>query len=117
MKIKIWILSLLLLSLSGISHAMERTEIGSSGIVSAGYDDKKRIMEIEFRNGRVIQYHGVLLSTYDGLLMAESKGKYFKKKIKGRYKQKTVEIKKTKKSKKDKKKKKKGKKKKKKSDK
>ncbi|MBT3196779.1 MAG: KTSC domain-containing protein [Gammaproteobacteria bacterium] len=84
---------------------MDRTPVGVSGIVSAGYRDKDRTMEIEFKNGKVIQYYGVIFSTYDKLMFSETKGRYFKENIKGRFEKKTVQTKKSKKKKKKKKKK------------
>ncbi|GEM_PF-395626 len=108
-------LLVVLFSISSIGYAIDRTPIGSSGIVSAGYDDKSRVMELEFKSGKVVQYSGVLYSTYDGLLESESKGQFFKEKIKGKYSHKTTEVLKKKSKKKKKGKKKKGKKKKKKS--
>lgn len=104
-------LLLLLFSLPMVTHALDRVPVGSGGIVSAGYDDKSRVMELEFKSGKVVQYSGVNYSTYDKLLEAEHKGKFFKEQIKGKYTKKMMPPvkKKKKKKKKGKKKKKKGK--------
>ncbi len=84
-----WLLPLLLF-FSAASGALERTPVGSGGIASAGYDEASKMMEVEFKNGRVVQYQSVLFSTYDKLLMAEDKAQFFKENIKGKYQGKVV---------------------------
>ena len=55
-------------------------------ILSAGYDDSSRILEIEFRRGpRVYRYFDVPPFMYDGLLAARSKGQFFTSRISGLY--------------------------------
>jgi len=38
---------------------MERKRVNSSRIRSAGYDQQKQVLEIEFSDGRVASYRGV----------------------------------------------------------
>lgn len=64
---------------------MKRTSVSSSNLRSVGYDPAKNILEIEFHGGRVYQYTGVPRSIYNGLMGASSHGKYFHRRIKGRY--------------------------------
>ncbi|HIJ23383.1 MAG: KTSC domain-containing protein [Gammaproteobacteria bacterium] len=92
---------------TNIGHAIERTPIGASGIVSAGYIDKKRVLEVEFKSGKIVHFYKVPFSTYDRLIESISKGKFYKNNIKGRFKHKTVGMVKKKKGKGKKKKKKK----------
>lgn len=64
---------------------MERTPVSSSNIASIGYDEDNQILEIEFNDGSVYQYSGVPSSDYDGIMNADSKGKYLHANIKNRY--------------------------------
>jgi len=53
---------------------MQRTPVSSSNLRSVGYDPATQTLEIEFMNGHIYQYSGVLKSVYDALLAAESHG-------------------------------------------
>ncbi len=61
---------------------MNRTPVSSSNLGSVGYDVESRILEIEFNSGSVYQYFDVPASVYEGLMSAESHGKYFDAHIK-----------------------------------
>ena len=56
---------------------MKRTKVSSSNLASVGYNPVTKILEIEFLNGSVYQYYDVPQSVYDGLMKAESHGKFF----------------------------------------
>jgi hypothetical protein len=56
---------------------MTRTTVTSSNITSIGYESENRILEIEFRGGRVYQYSEVPQSVYLSLMAAESHGRFF----------------------------------------
>lgn len=56
---------------------MERQYVSSSNIASIGYDPVNMVLEIEFLNGAVYQYYDVPQSIYDGLMAADSHGKFF----------------------------------------
>lgn len=64
---------------------MERTPVSSSNISSIGYDVDSQILEIEFHGGSVYSYSGVPLGEYEGIMNADSKGKYFHANIRNRY--------------------------------
>jgi KTSC domain len=64
---------------------MERTPVNSSNIAAIGYDEDTQILEIEFTDGSVYQYSGVPPSEHDGIMIADSKGKYLHANIKKRY--------------------------------
>jgi hypothetical protein len=64
---------------------MERISVNSSNVSSVGYDADSQILEIEFNNGGVYQYSGVPESVYEGMMGADSKGKYFHANIKNAY--------------------------------
>ncbi|MBK6659502.1 MAG: KTSC domain-containing protein [Proteobacteria bacterium] len=64
---------------------MERTPVTSTNILSVGYDPDQEILEIEFISGTVYQYSGVPNAVYEGILTADSKGKYFHSNVKNAY--------------------------------
>jgi len=55
---------------------MERQYVLSSNIASIGFDPDNMILEVEFLNGAVYQYYDVPQSIYEGLMAADSHGKY-----------------------------------------
>ena len=64
---------------------MRRRAVDSTTMRSVGYDAKSGILEIEFDSGAVYQYVGVPARTYEQLLAAESKGRYFNDEIRDSY--------------------------------
>ena len=64
---------------------MDRIQVESSSIASAGYSPEASTLEIEFRNGRLYQYFAVPKDVFDGLLVAESKGTFLNHYIRGRF--------------------------------
>lgn len=65
---------------------MKRTAVESSNIASIGYDPATQILEVEFKSGGVYSYRKVSDDIYRSLMKAESKGSYFHKAIRNRYK-------------------------------
>lgn len=57
----------------------------SSTIRRSRYDIETGQLEIEFSSGKVYTFEGVPLSTYSGLLDADSPGSYFNQYIKGQF--------------------------------
>lgn len=70
---------------------MQRLPVESSDIVSIGYDDKDRLLEIEFHGGRIYQYREVEPETYHHFMRAESYGLFFNASINGRYRYKRID--------------------------
>ena len=64
---------------------MKRNHVESSNIESIGYDSSSQTLEIEFLNGTIYQYFDVQQHIYDGLISADSHGKYLAANIKGHY--------------------------------
>lgn len=61
---------------------MVRQPVKSSNIASVGFDQASNTLEIEFIGGGVYQYTGGQAKSYfEGILAAESPGKYFSKMI------------------------------------
>lgn len=68
------------------SNQMERKQVKSSNIKSIGYDEEKKLLQIEFRNtGSLYEYSNIEKSMYEELMSAPSVGSYFIKKIKDLY--------------------------------
>lgn len=55
---------------------MNREPVGSSNIVSAGYDEESQTLEVEFRSGAIYQYYNVGEDMYQQFLSAPSKGAF-----------------------------------------
>jgi KTSC domain len=64
---------------------MNRITVASRTVASAGYDDPSSTMELEFSEGRVYRYFVVPRSVFDGLLTADSKGRFFQEHIRDVY--------------------------------
>ena len=68
--------------------AMPRTArrpVLSSMMRSAGYDGSHAVLEIEFVSGEVYRYHAVPRREWQGLMDADSKGRYFDAHIRDKY--------------------------------
>lgn len=59
--------------------------VSSRAIGGVTYDDKTRLMIVQFRDGSAYSYSMVPSATHRALMAAESKGNYFNQYIKGRY--------------------------------
>jgi len=70
---------------------MHRTSVESSVIASLGYSADDRILEVEFRSGRIYQYFEVSAERHQRLMAAESIGRYFNKMIRDRYERRELE--------------------------
>lgn len=61
---------------------MERMNVVSSNIRSIGYDASAMVLEVEFNNGAVYQYYNVPQYIFDGLMVADSHGRYLDQYVK-----------------------------------
>ena len=61
------------------------TTITSSLIREASFDAAGRTLTVVFNNGRSYTYQGVDQSVYDGLVSAESAGRFFNRNISGKF--------------------------------
>jgi KTSC domain len=57
---------------------MDRRKVSSSSIRSVGYDERNRVLEVEFNDGRVNQYSGVSAEVHRRLISAPSIVSYFR---------------------------------------
>lgn len=51
--------------------------LDSSNLVAAGFDPDNGIMVIEFKGGKQYRWDGIPQPVYDGLMSADSPGKYY----------------------------------------
>jgi hypothetical protein len=65
---------------------MSRTAVKSSVIAAVDYDPDTRQLRVEFHNGRLYRYDNVPPLEVAGMLVAESVGSYFNRRIRKRYK-------------------------------
>jgi hypothetical protein len=56
---------------------MERLPIDSSTLSWVGYSSAQRLLQLGFHSGKVYEYLDVPLRTFQELLDADSKGRYF----------------------------------------
>lgn len=61
---------------------MDRKNVSSSNIASIGYDSMSQVLEVEFLSGAVYQYYDVPKALYEGLMAADSHGKFLAEHIK-----------------------------------
>lgn len=70
---------------------MKRIHVESSALESIGYDADTQTLELEFRdNGGVWQYYNFKPSAFKKFTNADSLGRFFVKKIKGKYREQRV---------------------------
>jgi hypothetical protein len=69
---------------------MDRKKLNSSRIRSAGYDPKAQVLEVEFSDGKVIQYSGVLQEVNRQLMSSPSPVSFFEDKIADNYREKRL---------------------------
>ena len=70
--------------------AIARRAVASSMMRSVGYDEDHAVLEIEFVTGHVYRYHAVPKRDWQGLMDAESKGRYFEAHIRDKYPMKRI---------------------------
>jgi len=64
---------------------MQMQPVSSSQIAAVGYDAGERVLGVQFHRGARYDYAGVPREVYEGLIAAESVGKYFGANIKGKF--------------------------------
>ena len=64
---------------------MRLRRVDTEMLIAAGYDKRSRVLQVIFRTGETYRYKGVPSTEYDGLMSADSKGKYMHRHIIGHY--------------------------------
>ena len=62
---------------------MDRVDVESKNVVSAGYDAENSILEIEYSDGGIYQYTNVPQTKYEELISTDSVGRFLIQSIKG----------------------------------
>jgi len=64
---------------------MTVTAVHSTTLTRITFDEPKKVLGLEFRDGSAYQYFEVPTTVYKALLAAPSKGSYFNQAIRGRF--------------------------------
>jgi hypothetical protein len=68
-----------------IVSRIPRERVASSAIASIGYSKRLHALEIEFRNGAIYRYADVPLAVHQDLMAAESKARFYDRRVRGHY--------------------------------
>ena len=85
--LRVWVL-LVLGFCQGAEAGVRRSSwvaVDSSSIAALSYDADTRVLGVQFRSGAAYRYRGVPAEVFAEFLRADSKGRYFVKKIRGKY--------------------------------
>ncbi|MBU0579637.1 MAG: KTSC domain-containing protein [Candidatus Margulisbacteria bacterium] len=66
---------------------MDMVSVSSSNLSAVGYDEDSALLQIEFKSGVVYEYYDVPKYEYEGLMAADSLGKYADQNIYKHYRQ------------------------------
>lgn len=80
-------------SCKNVAIPVEKLSVQSRILRSVGYDDKSKILGIEFQTGLVYQYWGVPPKVYAELMHSEGIGKYFSEKVRPKFAAKQIVVK------------------------
>jgi len=64
---------------------MNVTAVESSTLATIAYDRTRKLLQLEFNSRALYQYLGVPARIHEGLLCAPSKGSYFNRAIRGKF--------------------------------
>ena len=64
---------------------MNVTAVESSTLATIAYDRTRGLLQLEFSSRAIYQYFGVPASVHEDLLRAPSKGSYFNRAIRGKF--------------------------------
>lgn len=70
---------------AGIVSHIKRIPVASSALATVGYSQRRRALEIEFRNGAIYRYLKVPPAIFHALLDAPSKARFYDQNIRHRY--------------------------------
>jgi hypothetical protein len=70
---------------------MQTTLVKSSALLTINYDERTKVLEVEFRDRATYRYWEVPEWIHHELLNAESKGAYFNRTIRGAFREKRLQ--------------------------
>ena len=86
-KIALVLAALMVFSAAAFAADIEMQSVKSSLLDKVGYDPEAKVLAVQMNYSYdVYLYRGVPLDVFDDLLAADSKGAYYVKHIKGKYK-------------------------------
>jgi hypothetical protein len=81
---------LLVASVRAQAPFLDRKPVRSSDLASVAYNERRRLLEIEFRSGGIYRYIDVPKEIFDALLASESKGRFFAARIRNQFRHELV---------------------------
>lgn len=72
------------------ARSIERLAIDSSNLRSVGYSSDRRVLAIEFGSGLVLHYDNVPAELFEEFGQAESRGRFYAHRIKGKFPARTM---------------------------
>ena len=86
-KLALVLAGLVLFAAVAVAADIEMKSVSSSFLDKVGYDAQAKVLAIQMKNSSdVYLYRDVPVDVFDDLLAADSKGAYYVKHIKGKYK-------------------------------
>ena len=64
---------------------MHMVSVSSNRLEAVGYDERLKLLQIQFFDGSMYEYYDVPKNIYIGLVTASSAGEYFHEYVKGVY--------------------------------
>lgn len=74
-----------------MSSKIVHQTVKSSNVDSVGYDPEGKYLEVKFKNGGLYRYSNVPKAIAEGLMKADSVGRYFAAHVKGSFSVKKIE--------------------------
>jgi hypothetical protein len=68
-----------------LAGEIPRRPVRSSTLVSVGYDAARKVLDLEFHSGEIYRYQRVPAATARALFEAQSKGRFFGARIRGKF--------------------------------
>jgi KTSC domain len=62
-----------------------RKHVISTAVRAVGYDQARRVLQVELRNGAVYDYLDVPRAVYEAFMNADSKGIYYNRQVRDKY--------------------------------
>lgn len=69
----------------GSSIQTARVAVVSSNLAAVGYNSTAEVLEIEFQDGRIVQYAPVPADVHAALMAAASKGQFYQEQVRGKF--------------------------------
>ena len=71
--------------MADLPYTIPRDPVVSSNIASIGFDAARKVLSVQFASGAIFHYASVDVGLFERLRDAESKGRFFREHVKGRF--------------------------------